>query len=86
MMLPPPTFRSNATAVAHPLMYTTRLSAAKEALSLNATKKYVKKSYTLLDKTLPQNLDVKNNSSIRTAAYQRGIYVRGVIDWIHGAT
>ena len=39
MMLPPLTSRANATAVAHPLMYITYLSVAKEALSPNITTK-----------------------------------------------
>ena len=65
MMLSPLTPRSNATAVAHILMYVTYLSVEKEASSSHITIKCVLDSYTSLNYPLRQPLYTANPSSNR---------------------
>ena len=56
MMLPHPTFRVDMTAVAHPSMYVTYLSAEKEASSFHVTTKCMTKSYTSLNDISSQHI------------------------------
>ena len=86
MMLPSPIFKANAMTLAHPSMYATHLSTAKEAFSSHVTTKCVTNSYTFLDKTLPQHMYAENPSSTRATEDQRGIYVRGLTVWRQGVT
>ena len=82
MMLPPPTFRSNVVAVAHPSMYATHLEAVNYALSSHVTTKYVTNSYTYLGIPSPQHLYAEKSSSTRAAEDQICRYLRRVIVYI----
>ena len=74
------------TSVAHLSMYSTHLAATKESLSSHVTTKCVPKSYTSLDEPYSQQIHTAKASSTRAAEYQRGRYVKVLIDWRHRVT